>query len=122
VRDECLAWAIETHQPDGIWGGLSVSQRRSGMSFERALELARLPGERRRKAKADRDRRKSLSPEQQAAKAEYLARWREANREKARQYQRAYYRRNRERTMQVNEAWRQANPDKVAEYRKRRTA
>lgn len=28
VREECLAFAIETGQADGIWGGLTPSERR----------------------------------------------------------------------------------------------
>ena len=28
VLDECLAYALTTHQPDGIWGGLTTSERR----------------------------------------------------------------------------------------------
>jgi WhiB family redox-sensing transcriptional regulator len=28
VRDECLAWALETGQEFGIWGGLTEEQRR----------------------------------------------------------------------------------------------
>lgn len=29
VIDECLAYAIETDQPDGIWGGFTPKERRS---------------------------------------------------------------------------------------------
>lgn len=28
VADVCLSWAIETNQPDGIWGGHTVKERR----------------------------------------------------------------------------------------------
>lgn len=27
VRDDCLLFAIETNQPDGIWGGMTVRER-----------------------------------------------------------------------------------------------
>jgi WhiB family redox-sensing transcriptional regulator len=27
VADQCLEYAIQTHQPDGIWGGLSAVER-----------------------------------------------------------------------------------------------
>ena len=27
VRSECLAWAIDTHQPHGVWGGLDEQER-----------------------------------------------------------------------------------------------
>lgn len=27
VRDDCLAFAIETNQPDGVWGGLTAKER-----------------------------------------------------------------------------------------------
>ncbi len=29
VQATCLAWALETHQDHGIWGGLSEEERRS---------------------------------------------------------------------------------------------
>lgn len=29
VVDECLAYALTTRQPDGIWGGLTTSERRA---------------------------------------------------------------------------------------------
>ena len=29
VRDECLSYAIETNQPDGIWGGKTHKERKS---------------------------------------------------------------------------------------------
>lgn len=29
VRDECLQYAIDHHQPDGIWGGTTGRQRRT---------------------------------------------------------------------------------------------
>jgi len=29
VRDQCLAYALATHQPDGIWGGLSRTERQA---------------------------------------------------------------------------------------------
>ncbi|MGH8904407.1 MAG: WhiB family transcriptional regulator [Egibacteraceae bacterium] len=29
VVDDCLEWALETNQQDGIWGGLSEDQRRT---------------------------------------------------------------------------------------------
>jgi WhiB family transcriptional regulator, redox-sensing transcriptional regulator len=29
VRDECLAYAMEWEEPDGVWGGLTPSQRRA---------------------------------------------------------------------------------------------
>ena len=28
VAAECLTWAIETHQPEGIWGGHTPKERR----------------------------------------------------------------------------------------------
>jgi len=28
VRQECLDWAVRTGQPDGVWGGMSVRERR----------------------------------------------------------------------------------------------
>ncbi|GAC1375553.1 MAG: WhiB family transcriptional regulator [Acidimicrobiales bacterium] len=28
VRDECLEWAIQTRQEDGVWGGLTDTERR----------------------------------------------------------------------------------------------
>lgn len=27
VAQECLEWAIETRQPDGVWGGLTPTER-----------------------------------------------------------------------------------------------
>lgn len=36
VRGECLDWAIRTHQPAGIWGGMGVvSRRRLGKGWKR---------------------------------------------------------------------------------------
>ncbi len=29
VRDECLQWALETHQDSGVWGGMSEEERRA---------------------------------------------------------------------------------------------
>ena len=29
VAAECLSWALETNQPDGIWGGHTLKERRS---------------------------------------------------------------------------------------------
>lgn len=29
VLDECLAYALATRQPDGIWGGLTTTERRA---------------------------------------------------------------------------------------------
>ena len=29
VRIACVEWAIATHQPDGIWGGLTEKQRKT---------------------------------------------------------------------------------------------
>lgn len=29
VRDECLAWALESGQDHGVWGGMSEDERRS---------------------------------------------------------------------------------------------
>ncbi len=29
VADECLTWAIESNQPDGIWGGHTPKERRT---------------------------------------------------------------------------------------------
>lgn len=29
VTDECLSWALETNQRDGVWGGHTPSQRKS---------------------------------------------------------------------------------------------
>ena len=29
VAEECLTWAIETNQTDGIWGGYTAKERRS---------------------------------------------------------------------------------------------
>jgi WhiB family transcriptional regulator, redox-sensing transcriptional regulator len=29
VSDECLTWAVETNQTEGIWGGHTPSERRS---------------------------------------------------------------------------------------------
>ena len=28
VREECLEWAVATNQPDGVWGGLTATERR----------------------------------------------------------------------------------------------
>jgi WhiB family redox-sensing transcriptional regulator len=28
VRDACLNWALSTHQDDGVWGGLTDTERR----------------------------------------------------------------------------------------------
>lgn len=120
VRVACLAWAME-HEPEGIWGGLSAAQRARKMTPARALELARQPVENRRLVKQQRDRRrrKKLTDEQKAAKAEYLARYRELNRARANAYRKAYYRNNKERTLEVNERWRKANPERRAEYDRR---
>ena len=38
VRELCLAWALDTRQHDGIWGGLSEAERRS---IRRGGRLAR---------------------------------------------------------------------------------
>lgn len=27
VRRQCLEWALETHQPHGVWGGLDEQER-----------------------------------------------------------------------------------------------
>lgn len=29
VAAECLSWALETNQPDGIWGGHTAKERRA---------------------------------------------------------------------------------------------
>ena len=29
VIETCLRWAIESHQDDGVWGGLSADERRT---------------------------------------------------------------------------------------------
>ncbi|MGH8910691.1 MAG: WhiB family transcriptional regulator, partial [Egibacteraceae bacterium] len=29
VRARCLAWALQTRQDDGVWGGLSEDERRA---------------------------------------------------------------------------------------------
>jgi WhiB family redox-sensing transcriptional regulator len=29
VVESCLKWAIESHQDDGVWGGLSADERRA---------------------------------------------------------------------------------------------
>ena len=29
VRAKCLEWAIRTHQPEGLWGGMTDRQRRT---------------------------------------------------------------------------------------------
>ena len=29
VVETCLKWAIESHQDDGVWGGLSADERRA---------------------------------------------------------------------------------------------
>jgi len=29
VADACLRWAMHSHQDDGVWGGLSVDERRA---------------------------------------------------------------------------------------------
>ncbi|MCI0425303.1 MAG: WhiB family transcriptional regulator [Actinobacteria bacterium] len=29
VADECLSWALETNQTEGIWGGHTAKERRS---------------------------------------------------------------------------------------------
>ena len=29
VAAECLSWALETNQPDGIWGGHTLKERRA---------------------------------------------------------------------------------------------
>ena len=30
VRQQCLDWALDTKQPDGVWGGLDERERRLG--------------------------------------------------------------------------------------------
>jgi len=27
VADQCLEYAVQTHQPDGVWGGLTAAER-----------------------------------------------------------------------------------------------
>lgn len=29
VVTQCLEWAMETNQPDGVWGGMSADERRT---------------------------------------------------------------------------------------------
>ena len=29
VIEDCLSWAMHSHQDDGVWGGLSVDERRA---------------------------------------------------------------------------------------------
>ncbi|MCT2546245.1 WhiB family transcriptional regulator [Streptomyces atratus] len=29
VIEDCLRWALDTNQPDGVWGGLSENERRN---------------------------------------------------------------------------------------------
>jgi WhiB family transcriptional regulator, redox-sensing transcriptional regulator len=41
VAAQCLAWAEQTGQDHGLWGGLSVSDRQAGRSPQEALERAR---------------------------------------------------------------------------------
>ncbi len=36
VREECLAWALDTDQDHGIWGGLSEEERTAIKNRERA--------------------------------------------------------------------------------------
>lgn len=39
-RLACLVWAIENEMGDGLWGGLSLSERSSGLTATEALERA----------------------------------------------------------------------------------
>lgn len=41
VTDECLQWALETHQDAGVWGGTGEDERRA-MRRRRQRERARL--------------------------------------------------------------------------------
>lgn len=40
VRDDCLDYALATHQPDGIWGGATTTERQA-IVRRRARERAR---------------------------------------------------------------------------------
>jgi WhiB family transcriptional regulator, redox-sensing transcriptional regulator len=41
VRDSCLEWALCTHQDDGVWGGLTDSERRRLRRRRRAAARVR---------------------------------------------------------------------------------
>jgi WhiB family transcriptional regulator, redox-sensing transcriptional regulator len=38
IRQRCLEYALETRQPDGIWGGASEAERRQIVARRRRLE------------------------------------------------------------------------------------
>jgi WhiB family transcriptional regulator, redox-sensing transcriptional regulator len=38
IRQQCLDYAVETRQPDGIWGGASEAERRLIVARRRKLE------------------------------------------------------------------------------------
>ena len=38
IRRRCLEYALETRQPDGIWGGASEAERRQIVARRRRLE------------------------------------------------------------------------------------
>lgn len=40
VKQDCLEWAIETHQESGVWGGLSEDERKSMTTGRRHPFLA----------------------------------------------------------------------------------
>jgi len=40
VRDTCLEWALHTRQHEGVWGGLSESERRRLRRRRQAAERA----------------------------------------------------------------------------------
>lgn len=39
VRQQCLDWALQTHQDSGVWGGLSEEERRALVRRRRAESL-----------------------------------------------------------------------------------
>ena len=44
VREECLAWALETGQDAGVWGGLSEDERRALKRRKARARAARAAG------------------------------------------------------------------------------
>lgn len=39
VREECLAYALETQQPEGVWGGLNPQERVNHLRLDLAVSL-----------------------------------------------------------------------------------
>ena len=56
VIDDCLSWAMDSRQEDGVWGGLSADERRAlKRRNARARRSSELPGEPPITASADPD-------------------------------------------------------------------